>query len=85
MQPPAAEETEDHAADASLERELSAGVAGQDTVIQAANAKETEPTADGTNSDADGCVIIEAQVIAGTPLKQFPGVEVGRGDNPVKW
>ena len=52
-EPPAAEETEDHAAATSLERELSAGVAAQETVILAAAAQETEHTADADDNDCD--------------------------------
>ena len=77
---------EDHAAAASLERELSSGVAAQDTVIQAAAAaQETEPTADANDAEDDeDCVIVEAKVITPTPLNPVPCFLVGRGDNPLK-
>ena len=81
---PPAEETEDQAAAVSLERDLSAGVAAQETVIQAAAARETEPPADANDAD-DDCVIVEAAVITRSPLKPFPRFVVARWDNPLKW
>ena len=74
----------DQAGAASLERELSAGVAAQKRVNQAAAAQETEPTADANDVD-DDCIILEAEVITRTPRKPFQRFGVGRGDNPLKW
>ena len=83
-EPPSAEETEDHAPAASLEREMSAGVPGQEQVVHAATAQETEPTSEANDED-DDCVIVKAEVITRTHLNPFQLFGVGRGDNPVKW